>query len=155
MFKIGQEVYCAIYGKGIVKEFDSQLDLQYPMSVSFPIVGVVKYTRDGKYHISGKITLSLTPIPEIVNSFWEPKEGDLIYIEPYKGSTIYEDILRKVLKVDRVLLDSWNGPEVIVIYHKMEYRVLISHIRLAKPTDFSSYKLQDYQNFILDSFYSV
>lgn len=151
-FKKGQTVYDIELGKGVVESIQKST---FPITVKFWTNAYSYYTLNGIRNGNENITL-FNHLPEVNNKpIWEPKEGDLIYIEPYKGSTIYEEILRKVLKVDRVLLDSWNGPEVIVIYHRMEYRVLISHIRLAKPTDFSSYKLQDYQNFILDSFYSI
>lgn len=68
-FEVGQIVYCAIYGKGLVVRVTPDGESKHPISVKFEKegIGTRSYTYDGKYNSDGRITLCQTPIPEIVN----------------------------------------------------------------------------------------
>src|SRR5574343_1962357 len=81
-FEVGQIVWCAIWGKGIVKSINNTDNPQYPIVVHFNPPAFGEYTIDGRYFESGRITLSHTPIPEIVN---QPlPEFNLSYAEALK-----------------------------------------------------------------------
>ena len=74
MFTEGQEVWCAIYGAGIVQRIRQQSGVKYPVVVLFNNNGdenVVSYTADGKYHEAGNVTLFPYPI-EITKAAVKP-----------------------------------------------------------------------------------
>lgn len=56
-FRVGQTVWCLLYGKGNVVEIDSE-DSDYPVYVEFKASGKSSwYTHDGKYDPLGNRTL--------------------------------------------------------------------------------------------------
>ena len=73
MFTEGQEVWCAIYGAGVVKRIRQESGVDYPVVVVFNRndENVVTYTNDGKYHNEGNATLFPYPI-EITKAVTKP-----------------------------------------------------------------------------------
>ena len=74
MFKVGQKVWCAIYGAGVVKQIREEEEAYYQVVVVFNRNGdenVVSYTRDGKFYSGGNVTLYTYPI-EIVKAVTKP-----------------------------------------------------------------------------------
>ena len=75
MFTEGQEVYCAIYGAGVVKRIRQESGVEYPVKVLFNSntddERVVTYTLNGKYHEAGNVTLFPYPI-EITKAVTKP-----------------------------------------------------------------------------------
>ena len=75
MFTEGQEVWCAIYGAGIVRRIRQESGVDYPVVVLFNSNNddehVVTYTSDGKYYVGGNVTLFPYPV-EIVKSVTKP-----------------------------------------------------------------------------------
>ena len=74
MFKVGQKVWCAIYGAGVVKRIRQEAEVDYPVVVVFnrdDDESVVTYTIDGKYHDDGNVTLFPHPI-EITKATVKP-----------------------------------------------------------------------------------
>ena len=68
MFKIGQEVWCAIHGAGVVAEVDGESTVgSYSVIVKFNDDLAVSYTADGKYFVEGNVTLFPYPV-EIVKT---------------------------------------------------------------------------------------
>ena len=75
MFQVGQKVWCAIYGEGVVE------DIQHPSEGTYPVVArfdntlgvsfTVSYTRDGKPYTAGNVTLFTYPV-EIVKAITKP-----------------------------------------------------------------------------------
>ena len=74
MFKVNQNVWCAIYGAGVVKRIRQEAEVDYPVVVVFnrnDDENVVTYTSDGKYHDEGNVTLFPYPI-EITKAVTKP-----------------------------------------------------------------------------------
>ena len=72
MFTEGQEVWCAIYGEGIVQRIRQESGVKYPVVVLFNNGDEnVTYTADGKYHEAGNVTLFPYPV-EIVKAITKP-----------------------------------------------------------------------------------
>lgn len=74
MFKKDQNVWCAIYGAGVVKRIRQEDGVDYPVVVVFnrnDDENVVTYTADGKYHDEGNVTLFPYPI-EITKAIVKP-----------------------------------------------------------------------------------
>ena len=72
MFKVGQKVWCAIYGAGVVAEVDGESAVgNYCIDVKFKDGLSISYTNDGKYHKGGNVTLFPYPI-EIVKAITKP-----------------------------------------------------------------------------------
>ena len=75
MFTEGQEVWCAIYGAGVVKRIRQESGVEYPVIVlvnsNTDDESVVTYTNDGKYHCTGNVTLFPYPV-EIVKATTKP-----------------------------------------------------------------------------------
>ena len=75
MFTEGQEVWCAIYGAGVVKRIRQESGVEYPVIVlvnsNSDDESVVTYTNDGKYHKGGNVTLYPYPV-EIVKAITKP-----------------------------------------------------------------------------------
>ena len=74
MFKVGQKVWCAIYGAGVVKRIRQESGVDYPVVVLFNSnddENVITYTSDGKYHIEGNVTLFPYPV-EITKAVTKP-----------------------------------------------------------------------------------
>lgn len=79
-FEVGQTVYCALFGKGIVISTNySQL---YPIQVKFDKGGLLKsYSFDGRFDVARNIILSQNYIPEIVNKpLCKFKKGDVVLV---------------------------------------------------------------------------
>ena len=77
MFKVGQEVWCLLYGKGKVVKVDNTD--AYPITVEFDNVGCQCYTYDGKYHVYCTRTLF----------FSEPKIEAQEFPSKYAGKTVF------------------------------------------------------------------
>lgn len=60
IFKVGDTVYCALYGKGkIIKNNDSS---NYPLEILFESINDVRlYTKEGKYYFDSNVFLSFSP----------------------------------------------------------------------------------------------
>ena len=74
MFEKDQNVWCAIYGAGVVNRIRQESGVEYPVVVVFnrnDDENVVTYTAEGKYHIEGNITLFTYPI-EITKAVIKP-----------------------------------------------------------------------------------
>ena len=75
MFEVGQKVWCAIYGAGVVKRIRQESGVEYPVIVlvnsNTDDESVVTYTNDGKYHKGGNVTLFPYPI-EITKAITKP-----------------------------------------------------------------------------------
>ena len=74
MFKVNQEVWCAIYGAGVVKRIRQESGVDYPVVVGFNSSddeNVVTYSNDGKYHNEGNVTLFTYPV-EITKAVTKP-----------------------------------------------------------------------------------
>ena len=72
MFKIGQKVWCAIHGAGVVAEVDGESTVgSYSVSVRFNDNLTARYTAGGKYYVEGNVTLFPYPI-EIVKAITKP-----------------------------------------------------------------------------------
>lgn len=70
MFKVGQPVWCVMFGKGVVMEILTS-EGRYPLAVEFPDTCVEHYTLDGKYAVCAAQTLFPHPI-EIVKKIVKP-----------------------------------------------------------------------------------
>ena len=89
-FKLNQTVYHPVYGKGKVENITEFL--KYSVKVQFHNHDWYSFTKDGRLVENQPITLSQTPIPEIVNKPLEDEyipftfEDDLLgeYIEHKK-----------------------------------------------------------------------
>ena len=58
MFKVGQEVWCLVHGKGsAVHITENDEDYGYPVIVNFENERYDGYTKDGRYAVSGNRTL--------------------------------------------------------------------------------------------------
>ena len=66
MFKVGQKVWCVIYGEGtVVSEIQDAGRGVYPVLVVFKSKSnknVMRYTEDGKYYSDGNVTLFPYPV---------------------------------------------------------------------------------------------
>ena len=74
MFKVGQKVWCAIYGAGVVKRIRQEAEVDYTVVVVFnrnDDEKVVTYTSDGKYYVEGNVMLCPYPV-EIVKATTKP-----------------------------------------------------------------------------------
>ena len=71
MFKVGQKVWCAIYGAGVVEEILHASEGVYPVVVRFKDTHLAAYTSDGKYSADGNVTLFPYPV-EIVKATTKP-----------------------------------------------------------------------------------
>ncbi len=79
-FEVGQTVYCALFGKGIVVETNhSKL---YPIQVKFKKGDLLRrFSSDGRLSLTSNITLSQNYIPEIVNKpLCKFKKGDVVLV---------------------------------------------------------------------------
>ena len=77
MFKVGQEVWCLLYGKGKVVKVDNTD--AYPITVEFDNVDCQCYTYDGKYHVYCTRTLF----------FSKPKIEAQEFPSKYAGKTVF------------------------------------------------------------------
>ena len=72
MFKVGQKVWCLIYGQGVVAEVDGENACgSYNVIVKFNDDFSISYTSDGKYHETGNVVLFPYPI-EITKAITKP-----------------------------------------------------------------------------------
>lgn len=71
MFKVGQKVWCVIYGAGVVEEIQHASEGVYPVEVKFHNGHSGIYTRDGKIYAAGNVTLFIYPV-EIVKAITKP-----------------------------------------------------------------------------------
>ena len=73
MFVKDQNVWCAIYGAGVVKRILQESGLDYPVVVVFNLNDdvFVAYTADGRFHNQGNIVLFPHPV-EIVKATVKP-----------------------------------------------------------------------------------
>lgn len=61
MFKVGQKVWCATHGKGVVTEVGAQAEM-YPVTVKFDNHIASTFTSDGKQFISQEMP-DIVPVP--------------------------------------------------------------------------------------------
>ena len=71
MFKVGQKVWCLIYGQGVVEEILHASEGTYPVEVKFNDDFTVFYTADGKFYNQGNVTLFPYPV-EVIKSVTKP-----------------------------------------------------------------------------------
>ena len=71
MFKVGQKVWCAIYGAGVVTEIQHVSEGVCPVEVKFNDDLTRVYTSDGKYYDDSNIVLFPYPI-EITKAVTKP-----------------------------------------------------------------------------------
>ena len=74
MFTTGQEVWCLIYGHGVITEVDNKrFEDTYPVLAKFQNNDdlIISYTADGKFHNQGNITLFPYPV-EVIKSLTKP-----------------------------------------------------------------------------------
>ena len=74
MFKVGQTVWCLIYGQGVVTDVDSErTEETYSVFVKFQNYDElhISYTMEGKFHNQGNITLFPYPV-EVVSRVVRP-----------------------------------------------------------------------------------
>lgn len=72
MFTVGQKVWCAIYGAGVVAEVDGESAVgNYCIDVKFKDGLSISYTNDGKWFDEGNIVLFPHPV-EIVKATTKP-----------------------------------------------------------------------------------
>ena len=70
MFKVGQPVWCVMFGEGVVTRIASS-DTKYPLVVEYPSGTVEHYTLDGKFMVYAAQTLFPHPT-EIVKKVVKP-----------------------------------------------------------------------------------
>ena len=74
MFKVGQKVWCLIYGQGVVTEVDDVCYAEmYSVFAKFQKEDElnISYTADGRFHNQGNVTLFPYPI-EVIKSVTKP-----------------------------------------------------------------------------------
>ena len=72
MFKVGQTVWCLIFGQGVVVGVDDEDSLgSYCIDVKFKDDLSISYTSDGKVYAEGNVTLFPYPV-EIVKAVTKP-----------------------------------------------------------------------------------
>ena len=72
MFKVGQKVWCAIHGAGVVAEVDGESTVgSFSVIVRFNDDLTARYTADGKYFVESNVTLFPYPV-EIVKAITKP-----------------------------------------------------------------------------------
>lgn len=74
MFTTGQEVWCLIYGQGVVTDVASErIEEIYPVFVEFQNYDElhISYTMEGKVHNQGNITLFPYPV-EVIKALTKP-----------------------------------------------------------------------------------
>jgi hypothetical protein len=72
-FKVGDTVYCVIFGKGTVKSIDIG---DYPVFVEFFLgnsMCIIAYTQSGKFDINGLRTLFFEEIPIPESAYKRPR----------------------------------------------------------------------------------
>ena len=70
MFKVGQKVWCVMFGEGVVTKISSD-DAKYPLVVEFRGTTTEHYTLDGKYMVYATQTL-FPYLVEIVKKVMKP-----------------------------------------------------------------------------------
>ena len=72
MFKVGQTVWCLIFGQGVVVGVDDEDSLgSYCIDVKFKDDLSISYTSDGKVYAEGNVTLFPHPV-EVIKSVTKP-----------------------------------------------------------------------------------
>ena len=70
MFKVGQKVWCVMFGAGEVTQIINNGG-QYPLLVEFPGKRVEGYTLDGKYRLDARPVLFPHPV-EVIKKVTKP-----------------------------------------------------------------------------------
>lgn len=84
MFKVGQEVWCLLYGKGkVVKVYDTD---DYPIKVEFDNADSQYYTRNGKYHVDCNRTLFFSEPKIEAQEFPFKYVGEAVFLVDPLGS---------------------------------------------------------------------
>ena len=101
MFKVGQTVWCLIYGQGVVTDVDSKrAEETYPVLVKFQDYDElhISYTMEGRYHSQGNITLFPYPVEVVKASIkpsinWEHVSSEFNYLAEDADGVVflYED----------------------------------------------------------------
>lgn len=101
MFTTGQEVWCLIYGHGVITEVDSKrFEDSYSVLAKFQNNDdlITSYTADGRFHNQGNITLFPYPV-EVIKALtkpsinWEHVDSKFKYLaeDADGGAYLYED----------------------------------------------------------------
>ena len=101
MFKVGQQVWCVIYGQGVVTDVDNErTEETYSVFVKFQNYDElhISYTMEGKFHNQGNITLFPYPV-EVVKASIKPSIDWTHVKDVYKwlavdengGAYVFED----------------------------------------------------------------
>ena len=101
MFKVGQTVWCLIYGQGVVTDVDSECTEEtYSVYVKFQNYDelYISYTMEGKFHNQGNITLFPYPVEVVKASIkpsidWSHVKGEYKWLSVDKDGSayVYED----------------------------------------------------------------
>ena len=94
MFTVGQKVWCAIYGAGVVVEIQHASEEVYPVVVRFTNEICDYYTADGRFHYQGNITLFSHPV-EVIKVLskpsidWSHVKGEYKWLSVDKDGSAY------------------------------------------------------------------
>lgn len=70
-FKVGDTVYCTMYGEGFIEHIDENGD--YPVSVAFKNGAIKSYTKHGRFYAEVNRTLFFEEIPIPESAYVRPK----------------------------------------------------------------------------------
>ena len=76
MFTTGQEVWCLIYGHGVITEVDNKrFEDTYPVLAKFQNKDdlIICYTNDGNHFVDGNITLFPRPVSKAISQAQKEK----------------------------------------------------------------------------------
>ena len=93
MFKVGQTVWCLIYGQGVVMEVEGgRFEDSYPVLAKFQNNDdlCITYTADGKFHNQGNTTLFPYPV-EVVKAATKPSIDWTHIKDGYKWLAVDKD----------------------------------------------------------------
>ena len=103
MFKVGQKVWCAIYGAGVIVKIQHPCEGMHPVAVEFHNGHSGIYTNDGKYCSVGNVTLFPYPI-EITKAVVKPSIDWSQINDEYKWLSVDENdcayVYEKEPKID-------------------------------------------------------
>ena len=97
MFKVGQKVWCAMFGEGVVTKIFTS-NTHYPVEVGFGDSAPEYYTLDGKFHSYANDTLFPYPV-EVIKKVtkpsinWEHVDSKFKYLaeDPSGSAFLYEE----------------------------------------------------------------
>ena len=119
MFKVGQTVWCLIFGQGVVVGVDDEDSLgSYCIDVKFKDDLSISYTSDGKVYAEGNITLFPHPV-EVIKSVTKPSI-DWSHVSP-EYNYLAQDSGGEVFLYEKepfLSLDFWSiqGGKISAVY---------------------------------------